>query len=222
MVNDNIYKILYNVVIIYIIISFIEWFIHKYIMHGNPAILKKIPILGKILSQTAIQHKGHHKQVLMNMHYEEDGITDGFHWFETITVGIVFTILVTLFTNIKDYRNVLFITMCMTICYCFLWNTIHNRMHYTTKTISLKEGVPSIILEDSVMKNPLYKYLYINHGIHHLQKGEKYNYNIILPLFDHIFFTKKKGKCYNNESYCKNNKDDKRCQTRVIGCMDIE
>ena len=218
---DDIYKILYNIVIIYIIISFIEWFFHKYLMHGDPTSLRKIPIIGKTLSQIAIQHNAHHKQILMDMHYIKDDITDGFHWFETFLVCIIFTIFVKLFTTINDNKIILFITVSMTICYCFLWNTIHNKMHYTTKTITIKQGVPSIILDETIMKNPLYRYLYINHGIHHLQKGEKYNYNIILPLFDHIFFTKKTGQCFNNESYCKNNKHDNRCKSKVIGCMDL-
>ena len=93
-------------------------------------------------------------------------------------------------------------------------------MHYTTKTMKIRNGVPSIILDPSIIQNPMYKYLYINHGIHHLQKGEKYNYNIIFPMFDDLFFTKKYGKCYNNKKYCKLNRNkDKRCKSKVVGCI---
>ena len=223
MSNGITYSIVYNVIIIYIIVSFIEWFIHKYIMHGNPETLIKIPLIGDRLSSTAVNHKHHHKQILMNMHYINEHSTNGFYWFDTIALGTIFAIFFKILTDINDNKIILFIILTMTIGYSFLWNTIHNQMHYTTKTMTLKEGVPSIILDRSIIKNPIYKFLYINHGIHHLQKGDKYNYNIIFPMFDDLFFTKKYGKCYNNVAYCKLNKNkDKRCNSKVVGCISTD
>ena len=215
--------LIYNIIIIYIIISFFEWFIHKYIMHGNPDVLIKIPLIGKYFNIIATEHKQHHKDILMNMHYIKDGLTNGFFWFETIILIILMFFMFKILTNIKSNKNIFIITVCICIIYSFLWNTIHNKMHYTTETIKIKQGVPSIILDSSIIKNPIYKFLYINHGIHHLQKGEKYNFNIILPMFDDIFFTKKYGKCYNNVPYCKLNKHlDKRCNSKIIGCINID
>lgn len=223
MSNALTYTVVYNAIIIYITISFIEWFVHRFIMHGNPKILSKIPLFGKLLSDTARDHKYHHEQILMNMHYIEKHSTNHFTWFATISLGTIFAICFKILTNINDNRIILFICTSMTIGYCFLWNTIHNQMHYTTKTVTLREGVPSVILDRSIIKNKLYKSLYINHGIHHLQKGEKFNYNIVFPMFDHLFFTKKYGKCYNNISYCEINKNkDKRCESKVVGCISTD
>ena len=118
----------------------------------------------------------------MNMHYINEHSTNGFHWFDTIALGTIFAIFFKILTDINDNKIILFIILTMTIGYSFLWNTIHNQMHYTTKTMTLKEGVPSIILDRSIIKNPIYKFLYINHGIHHLQKV----INIIIHLFSHV------------------------------------
>ena len=54
------------------------------------------------------------------------------------------------------------------------------------------------------------KLLWVNHAIHHLQKGEKGNFNIILPGADFIFNTYK-GKCYDNSNYCKDSNDERIC-----------
>lgn len=217
------YSIIYNIIIIYIIASFIEWFIHRFIMHGNPKNLIKIPIIGKLFSKISLAHKHHHEQVLMNMHFIDEHSTNGFYWFETFAILIIFTTFFKILSNIKDNRIIFYLCITVTIIYCFLWNTIHNQMHYTTKTMTLKEGIPSIILDKSIIKNSIFKFLYINHGIHHLQKGQKYNFNIIFPMFDDLFFTKKKGKCYNNVSYCELNKNkDDRCKSKVVGCISTD
>lgn len=216
-------NILYNIIILYVIASFYEWYIHKYIMHGDPKILKRIPIIGEILRITAESHHHHHKQVLMNMHYIDEHSTNGFEWFESAVMFILILVTFKMLTTIKSNYVILAVSITIVLIYCFLWNTIHNKMHYTTKTMSFNQGVPSIILDPSIIQNPIYKFLYINHGIHHLQKGQKYNYNIIFPIFDYIFFTKKYGKCYNNVAYCKfNESKDKRCATKKIGCINTD
>lgn len=218
--KDIVFTILYNVIIIYIIVSFIELFLHKYIMHGDPKILIKVPILGKLLSETAKSHHDHHKQVLMNMHYIDQNTTNGFKWDTTLMLGAIFWIFFTVLTDIKNKYIILTICTFISVIYSFLWNTIHNQMHFATKTITISEGVPSLILDRYIMQNPLYRALNINHGLHHLQKGQKYNYNIVFPMFDHLMFTKKYGKCFNNVSYCKKNKDF-RCK-KQIGCIVLE
>ena len=223
MFKDLLYNILYNIIILYIIASFYEWSIHKYIMHGDPEVLKQFPIIGERLRITAESHQYHHKQVLMNMHYIDEHSTNGFQWFDSVIMFILVMVSFKILTNIENNYITTGLVFLIVIIYCFLWNTIHNQMHYTTKTMTLKEGVPSIILDRSIIKNPIYKFLYINHGIHHLQKGDKYNYNIIFPMFDDLFFTKKYGKCYNNVAYCKLNKNkDKRCKSKVVGCLSTD
>ena len=63
---------------------------------------------------------------------------------------------------------------------------------------------------DSInIKNPMYRWLWINHALNHMQKYEKGNYNIILPGFDYLADTYY-SRCYNNNKYCKDNKQDRR------------
>lgn len=215
--NNIMFTFLYNIIIIYIIVSFVEWFLHKYIMHGDPKMFDKVPVIGQYLSDTAKSHHAHHKQVLMNMHYIKRHSTNGFQWETSLVLSVIFLIFFKLLTNIENNYIILTITIFITIVYSFLWNTIHNQMHFSTKTMTISEGIPSIILDRSIINNPLYKALYINHGLHHLQKGQKYNFNIVFPMFDHLMYTKKYGKCFNNKSYCKKHKDF-RCKNQ-IGCI---
>jgi sterol desaturase/sphingolipid hydroxylase (fatty acid hydroxylase superfamily) len=96
-------------------------------------------------------------------------------------------------------------------------------MHNSIETIKYDEGVPSVLLTDSFTKQfTLLQFLYRNHAIHHLQKGDtKYNFNIILPFFDYIFFTKKYGACYDNTEYCRKT-DEYRCAQKIKGCVKYE
>lgn len=59
-------KIIVKIFIIYATISFLEWSIHKFIMHGNEEKLRRIPILGKYMADTAREHLDHHKEVQMD------------------------------------------------------------------------------------------------------------------------------------------------------------
>ena len=48
----------------------------------------------------------------------------------------------------------------------------------------LRDGVPNH--PKLLSHGRIYKWLWANHAIHHLQKGEKGNFNIILPGADYI------------------------------------
>lgn len=207
-----------DIILLYLLISFIEWFVHKHIMHGDESRLRRVPFIGDYMGEIAKDHHKHHKEVLMNMRYKHRKTTDGFNWRNTVCMVIVLILFFKIYTN----KYVIVIPLITAILYSFLWNTIHNHMHRTTETISYTYGVPSVLLTDESMfsNNCVYKALYKNHAIHHLQKGNKYNYNIICPFFDYIFLTKQYGNCYDNTSYCKKNySKDPRCAKKQIGCV---
>lgn len=67
-----IYSYLYYIVIFYLVGTFLEWYIHKYIMHGNENDLKNIIIIGDILKDIAVSHKLHHINVNMDMTLNDD------------------------------------------------------------------------------------------------------------------------------------------------------
>ena len=59
----------------------------------------------------------------------------------------------------------------------------------------------------------LYDWMWRNHALHHMQKGNtKGNYNIIVPGFDFLMGTHT-DRVYDNAVYCKD-ADDKRCLER--------
>lgn len=210
---------IYYIALIYAYISFMEWFMHKYIMHGDAERLGKIPLIGFYLEETARDHKKHHQQILMNMDYVDPKLIDGFSWQITVIfVALMFPFLKLLTSG--DNYVLLAVSVALCIGYCFLWNTIHNSMHNTIETMKISRGVPSVIIDDTPFKNnALYNTLYVHHAMHHLQKGDpKYNFNIILPLFDHLLLTKKYGPCFDNTQYCKR-EPDYRCKQTVKGCL---
>lgn len=219
--KKEILKWIYYIVSTYLIISFLEWSIHKYLMHGNENILKHVPLIGKKLEQVAVNHKKHHKDILMNMHYVDLHLTNGFGWGDTMLFTVLIFFFLKLLTRSRKHTVLVSISLALALVYSFLWNTLHNHMHNTMGTIHITEGVPSLIIPQSVSKKSyLYKKLYTNHALHHLQKGTiKYNFNIIFPFFDYVFFTKKYGKCYDNSEYCKINVDT-RCDEEVKGCLE--
>lgn len=209
----------YYVFMIYLFISFIEWFIHKNIMHGDADKLGKVPFIGDYLADVARCHKQHHMDVLMNMDYVNPKLTDGFVWLNTLLFIVLTFIYLRLITSL-DNKTILILVTMISVTYSFIWNTIHNSMHNTTETIKITQGVPSILIDNTPFKNNLlYQKLYVNHAIHHLQKGDiKYNFNIIFPFFDYIFLTKKYGVCFDNTNYCRNVPDN-RCKQMVKGCV---
>lgn len=207
-----------DILLLYLFISFIEWFVHKHIMHGDESRLRRVPLIGHYLSETAKYHHNHHKDVLMNMRYKDCKTSDGFSWIQTVFMVITLILFLKIYTN----KYVIVIPLIIAVVYSFLWNTIHNHMHNTTETIPCTYGVPSVLLKDTSLfsNNCIYKALYTHHAIHHLQKGDKYNYNIICPFFDHVFLTKQYGNCYNNVTYCKKHYlKDHRCTEKQIGCV---
>lgn len=193
------------IILIYILMSFYEWFLHRHVMHGDINVLKKIPLLGRYLVETAREHLEHHKHVNMDMTLKTHKQTTGVYF--TWDVTLIFIIILTLSTTKIIPKYILFAAMAV----CFhnlLWNNWHTRFHDYKHDIPFSTGLPKMdLFPTGYVYDTLWKY----HTIHHSQKGEKYNFNIIFPMFDHIFGTYKGGSCVDNTEYCKKNHSDDRC-----------
>lgn len=200
-----------KIIKIYFIISFLEWFLHKYIMHGDPNILENIPIIGNELKKKSIEHLNHHKEVQINMEIkgEKDGLNFGWKLFFILLIITNFLFITT--KTFVSKKNSFIVSVIIILIYFMLWNTIHPEMHFIVDKISWKKGIPSQ-KEYFNFDNCIYKWLLKNHTLHHLQKNNKRNFNIILPGFDIIFDTYNKT-CYDNTDYCLDNEND----TRVCG-----
>ena len=81
-----------------------------------------------------------------------------------------------MFDNIKN--NIL-VALLSGIFYGVIWNTIHPMMHKFNIDITWKDGIPN--LKNVKLNNIFYKWLLKNHSLHHYQKDNKGNYNILLP-----------------------------------------
>tara|TARA_A100000164_G_C21856261_1_gene747690 strand:+ start:304 stop:834 length:531 start_codon:yes stop_codon:yes gene_type:complete len=166
-------KILLLLIILYLELSFGEVFIHKEIYHNKPdSFIRRYRIYDD-------EHIKHHFDVLNDMSlkdgYHEDSLF--FTWFDlsyiTLLIFLVWYPTINLFYEFEWYY-VLISSILISLFYKVMWDKLHYSFHK--------------INDISVYKsNPIYNWLYNNHMIHHLTKGNhKGNYNIILPGADHI------------------------------------
>ena len=192
-------KILYIpicIIIMYIIISFFEWFIHYYYMHKNSKI-------GEYLYDHIIKggHVEHHQQTYLNQKLDLENEKERALIFETSPYTI-FLVFLVLFINYKIYhlipglKNVLpikyFLILIFIIIFVYFWswNSLHTKYHF--KEVSLKNQIKYNIIPffKPDTNSKIYKFLYKYHTLHHLNKGKsKGNYNVNCPLFDFIFNT---------------------------------
>jgi len=204
------------IILSYFLLSFYEWFLHKFVMHGNPKILKKIPLISNYLLETNKHHIDHHKEVDMDMKLNTISRKESlfFNWKVSYVFYIVY--FITLYIIIKP-KNIILFSLYVTLIIlmeCFLWNNIHNDMHDSNITISMKEGFPNH--PGLLSKGPIYRYLWKQHALHHLQKNNKGNFNIIFPGFD-LLVGSYQSKMYDNLDYCKENPNNNRvCKNKLL------
>ena len=206
-------KLVSCIILMYVVASLFEWVLHKHVMHGNPNTLKKIPIFGNLMASVARDHLQHHKHVNIDMTLREDTKTKGvyFQWVTTL----VFVLLIYGFLKCSVPLPIVLVIISVSI-HNLLWNNWHTRFHQYQHQIGVLDGLPKLSI---FPLGPIYNYLWIYHAIHHSQKGEKYNFNIILPMFDHIFGTLGPKYCIDNTEYCKNNPRDNRCRQKQKYCF---
>ena len=191
------------IIILYIIISFFEWFIHNYYMHKNSKI-------GEYLYDNIIKggHIGHHKKTYLNQKLDLENENENekekelvFELLSPYTIFIVFLLMIIfnkIYYLIPEFKNVvpikyfLIINFIIIFVYFWSWNSLHTKYHF--KKVSFKNQFKYNIIPffKPDTNSKIYKFLYKYHTLHHLNKGKcKGNYNIICPFFDYIFKTNK-------------------------------
>lgn len=204
-----------KVIIIYVLLSFWEWVLHSQVMHGNPSVLKKVPILGDYLARTATSHVNHHKEVMMDMRLRHVKEVNSLFFSWMITAITTILMFISLWGVFKfGPKEAGLISAGLGVLVSFLWNNWHTDMHDSGVKVDASVGFPNN--PGMISKGPLYKWLWGYHAIHHMQKGDKYNYNIIFPGFDFLVGTNK-GRCIDNTDYCSKG-FDARCMTRQKRC----
>jgi len=200
-------NIIVTIILMYIIISFLEWYIHKYLMHYTDNKLVNIFNYGfkKLYSiiHSFNQDKSHedHHIIVNNDGYvnmKDDGMFMSIN--NTPLIGIFGFLIYYLISkalkfkhNKNEYKIIFIIFLIISCIYYLLWNILHPSYHNYNGSKN-----------DLIKNNFIYEYLEKYHMIHHFNKGkDKCNYNIILPGADFLFGTYKG--CVDNIDFCKNN-----------------
>ncbi len=219
-------KLLITIITIYIIVSFLEWYIHRFLMHytDNKVInfinyfFKKIyhGIHGHSQDNSHVQH---HTVVLNNGDVDEDD--DGMFFnsknipLVTLSCFSIYYLISRIFQynhSRNEYIIILLVSTIISFLYYKLWNILHPSYHnyHTNNYIFIKN-------------NPIYKYLKNYHMIHHLNKGkDKCNFNIVLPGADFILGTYRG--CIDNKEFCEKNdkkteKEEELCENQKNGTL---
>ena len=159
---------IYICILLYIILSFYEWFLHKHLMHTH----------------NIEKHLDHHLYVNDDMSIRDHrGMT-----FEIIqSIVLIILVSVSLYFVLKmcslyvNYSHLLLLSIFIMFIYKTLWDYLHYKVH---------QEEPHNKIYETLLPNAYINWAYNNHIMHHKVKGDKKgNYNIILPLFDHIMGT---------------------------------
>jgi hypothetical protein len=194
------------VFLLYVVFSFTEYAVHKYLMHGAKSEYN-------LLSNN---HWNHHEHTLNNMELKENKEYNSkinkylglyFVWSYSCIVfvvglseGIVLYMVLKSAANIQIAPWVVVLTVAVFSVYqSSFWNTVHPDIHNIRENISIYEGIPgwdgwkhafSAIYVNRDRKITLYDWFKQNHTLHHSRKGvKKGNYNVTLPGADWILGT---------------------------------
>lgn len=198
--------LIFNITIVYLLLSFNEWYIHKNLMHDNDKNFI-INFIDKIYfyfykDDLRKDHINHHKYNNHDGSIDDDLGTifsSSYKFLLPLILLIQYYSITKIFFNFSNnfYLKILFIFFIIAYIYEKLWNCFHLKFHRWNNTYN-KDGI--------IENNFYYKYLEKYHMIHHYNKANnKFNYNIILPGMDYIMGTYKN--CVDNTVFCKKNKN---------------
>jgi len=208
------------IIIVYMFYSMTELFIHKYVMHCSNDFNLWFSFLSDKLNNLCKSHKEHHLHTEpdMNMEDSEKGGSyyRGLHfrWDECFWLVLISFLTIIISSYISNFNiniiHKILLSLLISFIYCYLWNKVHKDMHKIKNDFSILDGpYDNGIFDLTSIKN----FLFGNHELHHLQKGEKKgNYNVILFGADE-WFNHNNNKVDNDE-YCKQHKNEKICQIK--------
>ncbi len=211
---DSYISILNFILLIYIFMSFIEFIIHKHIMHckeDDPVyqLFKWIPEA----QHTCKAHIKHHIDTKPNMDLKDDYSQQAliFDW-HVVTILIIPTSIAFFLSNYLANTHfsiyvLLLLSVATVIFVSYLWNKTHPFFHKKElHDFTIKNGP----YEDKLNLDFVGDMLYDNHVMHHLQKGEKKgNYNIIALGADE--WMGRNVKVADNEEYCQTHQNEEIC-----------
>jgi len=172
-------------ILIYVGLTFGEYFVHKYVMHNKDG-----SIIRRLYGDS---HVKHHLDVMGDMTLKDDHNEKGLYFniqgmlLMSMCNFMVFYIIRLILDIDLSNAYILMISVSIAGIYGLIWNNLHCVFHK--------------LYGDIDTYNFYVRWSYKNHAYHHLQKGDdKGNYNIILPGADQILGAYRT--CVNNLTYC--------------------
>ena len=185
--KNSFWSICLFLITLYFLSSFLEVFIHKYIMHR----VINIPYF----KETAEEHIKHH--IATNKDFSIKNNDSSNICFDFITILPVYFatvfILYIIFNKIISLNIILFTVLVAIIIHMVLLNTLHSYVHYFNVNEVCKNTIYGIPKEYINKENIYVKWCLNNHRAHHYFKDDKKgNWNIIFPGADYILGTHNK------------------------------
>jgi len=179
--NTALLHMLVYACIVYFIVSLMEWFIHKYVMHcyQNWTWLQRHRDTLPALCDFCESHKHHHETVKQDMSLRTDAKIEEliFDWKNSLILFVIAWVLV--FIAMKTLRLKVtliihtFVIALLALIFAFTWNTIHPSIH-------------KFVTNDSIWHAPIFNVHWRpslftdNHAAHHHVKGHtKGNFNVV-------------------------------------------
>jgi len=169
---------------LYLLASFEEYFIHKYIMHNKI----NFPYLKELYEE----HIKHHIDTNEDYTIKKNDHTNICFTFTTTIPLFIITIFILyfLFNKIISFNIILFSIIIIIIIHIVVWNSLHSYVHYFDVNTICKNAIIGIPKEYINEKNIYVKWSLDNHRAHHFYKNEqKGNWNIVFPGADYILGT---------------------------------
>ena len=207
--NNIIIAIVIFIIIFYVLTSLTEWCLHYFVMHKHGFKLFNI----KSQKEKDDTHLEHHikTHLTQNNTGPEKGIVFDIFSLHVVLLTslllIIYSICWLIIPQLQScisYKIYTTIILFSSLFYYWCWGSIHSTYHNRKIKVSDQISYNLIPYFTPDVNSSIYKYLFTYHSLHHLNKGEsKGNYNIICPLFDHIFQTYK-SKVDNRLHFSKN------------------
>lgn len=159
-------SIIFYIISSVLLVSFLEWYIHKYLMHKD---ITKISYLKRLYRNHTHQH---HTRFYSDFNNEPDEVGRQFALRTEILPNFILMSPIYLVIYLVSPWFAL-VLACTQLFHHITWNIIHNEMH--NPSCRFIRWIPG------------YKFLEFHHYLHHRHMNK--NFNIVFPIFDYVMGT---------------------------------
>ncbi|KAK3287069.1 hypothetical protein CYMTET_5405 [Cymbomonas tetramitiformis] len=170
----------------YILWSATEFYYHRNAMHAPAK-----SVFRKYFNHHCKLHFIHHIDTASDMSLR-DGFDEHavyFHYRVTAYASVISAVLLSAINYVFNMGAPMWgaalVSVGLALTHGTMWNTMHAGCH--NLSIDIRGGLPA--LKEYPRNNFFVKWVERNHTAHHVMRGHLCNYNIVFPLFDHLYGT---------------------------------